>query len=213
MPVRVRVPTPLRKFTNGADEVNAQGNNVKTLVDDLEKNLSWHQRADLRRDRQGAPFRQRLRQRRRYSFPAKSRNRAQRGRQYFHRARDRRRQLTVANCAAWHRRPRPICAWFTIPSERAREGRVGSRSDRQHSPARDSADFRRPSRGRQNLRETGRVQSRRLGKRPAGMANGARRTAQRQSFSPAKRFSTRLRAIPVSPWRWSAACSVIRWNW
>ena len=37
MPVRVRVPTPLRKFTNGADEVNAQGNDVKTLVDDLEK--------------------------------------------------------------------------------------------------------------------------------------------------------------------------------
>ena len=37
MPVRVRVPTPLRKFTNGVDEVNAQGNDVKTLVDDLEK--------------------------------------------------------------------------------------------------------------------------------------------------------------------------------
>jgi sulfur-carrier protein len=37
MPVRVRVPTPLRKFTNGADEVNAQGNDVKMLVDDLEK--------------------------------------------------------------------------------------------------------------------------------------------------------------------------------
>ena len=29
MPVRVRVPTPLRKFTQGADEVNAQGANVK----------------------------------------------------------------------------------------------------------------------------------------------------------------------------------------
>lgn len=37
MIVRVRVPTPLRKFTNGADEVNAQGNNVKALVEDLEK--------------------------------------------------------------------------------------------------------------------------------------------------------------------------------
>jgi molybdopterin synthase sulfur carrier subunit len=39
MAVRVRVPTPLRKFTQGADEVNAQGNNVKAIVDDLEKNF------------------------------------------------------------------------------------------------------------------------------------------------------------------------------
>ena len=38
MTVRVRVPTPLRKYTQGADEVNAQGSNVKSLVDDLEKN-------------------------------------------------------------------------------------------------------------------------------------------------------------------------------
>jgi molybdopterin synthase sulfur carrier subunit len=36
MAVRVRVPTPLRKFTQGADEVNAQGATVKALVDDLE---------------------------------------------------------------------------------------------------------------------------------------------------------------------------------
>ena len=39
MSVRVRVPTPLRKFTNGADEVNAQGPNVRALVDDLEKSF------------------------------------------------------------------------------------------------------------------------------------------------------------------------------
>ena len=38
MSVRVRVPTPLRKFTNGADEVNAQGSSIKAIVDDLEKN-------------------------------------------------------------------------------------------------------------------------------------------------------------------------------
>jgi molybdopterin synthase sulfur carrier subunit len=38
MSVRVRVPTPLRKYTQGADEVNAEGANVRTLVDDLEKN-------------------------------------------------------------------------------------------------------------------------------------------------------------------------------
>jgi molybdopterin synthase sulfur carrier subunit len=38
MSVRVRVPTPLRKFTQGADEVNAQGTNIRSLVEDLEKN-------------------------------------------------------------------------------------------------------------------------------------------------------------------------------
>lgn len=37
MIVRVRVPTPLRKFTNGADEVDAQGGTVRALVEDLEK--------------------------------------------------------------------------------------------------------------------------------------------------------------------------------
>lgn len=37
MVIRVRVPTPLRKFTNGADEVDAQGNTVRVLVEDLER--------------------------------------------------------------------------------------------------------------------------------------------------------------------------------
>lgn len=37
MTVSVRVPTPLRKFTNGADEVDAQGNSVRALVEDLER--------------------------------------------------------------------------------------------------------------------------------------------------------------------------------
>ena len=37
MTVRVRVPTPLRRYTNGADEVSAQGGNVGALVEDLEK--------------------------------------------------------------------------------------------------------------------------------------------------------------------------------
>lgn len=39
MTVRVRVPTPLRKLTNGADEINAQGNNVRAIVEDLERNF------------------------------------------------------------------------------------------------------------------------------------------------------------------------------
>jgi sulfur-carrier protein len=39
MAVKVRVPTPLRKFTQGADEVSAQGNSVKAIVEDLEKHF------------------------------------------------------------------------------------------------------------------------------------------------------------------------------
>lgn len=38
MAVRVRVPTPLRKFTQGADEVSAQGPNIRAVVEDLERN-------------------------------------------------------------------------------------------------------------------------------------------------------------------------------
>jgi molybdopterin synthase sulfur carrier subunit len=37
MPVSVRVPTPLRKFTNGADQIQAQGVTVEELVEDLEQ--------------------------------------------------------------------------------------------------------------------------------------------------------------------------------
>ena len=38
MSVRVRVPTPLRKFTQGVDEVNAQGTNIRSIVEELAKN-------------------------------------------------------------------------------------------------------------------------------------------------------------------------------
>jgi molybdopterin synthase sulfur carrier subunit len=37
MPVRVRVPTPLRKFTAGSGEVAASGESIKAVIDDLEK--------------------------------------------------------------------------------------------------------------------------------------------------------------------------------
>lgn len=37
MSVSIRVPTPLRKLTQGADEVDVQGDTVKALVDDLER--------------------------------------------------------------------------------------------------------------------------------------------------------------------------------
>ncbi len=38
MAIKVRIPTPLRKLTNGSDEVTADGGTVKELIDDLEKN-------------------------------------------------------------------------------------------------------------------------------------------------------------------------------
>jgi molybdopterin synthase sulfur carrier subunit len=38
MALNVRIPTPLRKITNGKDEVTAEGKNVKEVIEDLEKN-------------------------------------------------------------------------------------------------------------------------------------------------------------------------------
>lgn len=38
MPIKVRIPTPLRKITQGKDEVEAEGANVTEVLADLEKN-------------------------------------------------------------------------------------------------------------------------------------------------------------------------------
>jgi molybdopterin synthase sulfur carrier subunit len=38
MNVRVRIPTPLRRFTGGAEEVNASGATVAAIVENLEHN-------------------------------------------------------------------------------------------------------------------------------------------------------------------------------
>jgi len=37
MPVQVRIPTPLRRFTGGAEEVDAAGATVGAVVNDLER--------------------------------------------------------------------------------------------------------------------------------------------------------------------------------
>src|SRR3972149_7007622 len=37
MPVRVRIPTPLRSITKGASEVSAKGKDVGELIEDLER--------------------------------------------------------------------------------------------------------------------------------------------------------------------------------
>ena len=38
MSARVRIPTPLRRFTGGAEEISAGGATVAAVVDDLEHN-------------------------------------------------------------------------------------------------------------------------------------------------------------------------------
>ncbi|MBE3604090.1 MoaD/ThiS family protein [bacterium] len=37
MPIKVRVPTPLRRFTGGVDEVVADGDSIKNVIEDLER--------------------------------------------------------------------------------------------------------------------------------------------------------------------------------
>jgi molybdopterin synthase sulfur carrier subunit len=37
MAIKVRIPTPLRKLTNGADEIMAEGSNVAEIIEDIEK--------------------------------------------------------------------------------------------------------------------------------------------------------------------------------
>src|SRR3990172_3179905 len=37
MSIKVRIPPPLRKLTNGSDEVTAAGKNVAEIIEDLEK--------------------------------------------------------------------------------------------------------------------------------------------------------------------------------
>ncbi|MCP4267591.1 MAG: MoaD/ThiS family protein [Candidatus Brocadiaceae bacterium] len=38
MPVKVRIPTPLRTLTNGAEEVTVEGNSIKEVIENLETN-------------------------------------------------------------------------------------------------------------------------------------------------------------------------------
>lgn len=40
MPATVRIPTPLRRFTGGAEEVGAAGSTVAAVVDDLERQFA-----------------------------------------------------------------------------------------------------------------------------------------------------------------------------
>jgi molybdopterin synthase sulfur carrier subunit len=37
MPIKVRVPTPLRRFTGGVDEVVADGDSIRNVIEDLDR--------------------------------------------------------------------------------------------------------------------------------------------------------------------------------
>ncbi|MBI4949121.1 MAG: MoaD/ThiS family protein [Deltaproteobacteria bacterium] len=39
MAIKVRIPTPLRKLTNGSDEVSAEGGNISEIIENLESNF------------------------------------------------------------------------------------------------------------------------------------------------------------------------------
>lgn len=39
MAIKVRIPTPLRKLTNGSDEVSAEGRNISEIIESLESNF------------------------------------------------------------------------------------------------------------------------------------------------------------------------------
>ena len=40
MPVKVRIPTPLRSLTNGEEEVTVEGKSIKEVIDNLETNFN-----------------------------------------------------------------------------------------------------------------------------------------------------------------------------
>ena len=40
MPIKVRIPTPLRTLTGGKAEVESNGSNIIEIINDLEKNFS-----------------------------------------------------------------------------------------------------------------------------------------------------------------------------
>ncbi len=40
MPVTVRIPTPLRTFTKGIDEVKVEGKDIKEIIESLETNYT-----------------------------------------------------------------------------------------------------------------------------------------------------------------------------
>ena len=40
MPVKIKIPTPLRSLTNGEEEVTVEGKSIQEVIDNLETNFS-----------------------------------------------------------------------------------------------------------------------------------------------------------------------------
>ena len=65
----IRIPTPLRKLTQGKEEVSAAGGTDRRADRQPRDAVPGHQGADLRRQRPGPPLREHLRQRRGHPLP------------------------------------------------------------------------------------------------------------------------------------------------
>ena len=91
----IRIPTPLRKLTQGKEEVTAQRRDDRRAHRQPRDAVPRHQGAHLRRQRPGAPLREHLRQRRGHPLPQEPRDAGQGQRRDLDRPGDRGR-LSVA---------------------------------------------------------------------------------------------------------------------
>ena len=67
---RVMIPTPLRPYTQQRDAVEAEGETVGAVLSSLTSQVRGAAATSLRRRRQAATLRERVRQRRRHPLPA-----------------------------------------------------------------------------------------------------------------------------------------------
>ena len=63
MSIVVRIPTPLRRLTNGQDKVDVEADSLGGVIDAMNEQYPGLPRPDLRRPGTAAELRERLRQR------------------------------------------------------------------------------------------------------------------------------------------------------
>ena len=172
MAIQVRIPTPLRKLTGGAESVAASGATIAAVVQDLEIAASRAERAHLRRRRQGPPLRQRVRQRRRHPLSRQSRDAGEGRRRDLDRSRDR-------------RRPLPDRERFDAASggDAACGSRTSLEPGRQHAARADPRARARSARGRARVREARGLQPGRLGEGPSRLQHDPGRPRERNAAS------------------------------
>ena len=117
----IRIPTPLRKLTQGKEEVTVAGGTVGALIAGPRGAVPGHQGAHLRRHRTGAALRQHLRQRRGHPLPQEPRHAGQGHRRGVDRPGDRGRVSTPSmDRDAAHRYARQIALPEIGPEGQAR---------------------------------------------------------------------------------------------